>query len=112
MYYSVLQFYGLVACYTIAYEFSNGHYYYMDLFCFIPLSIFLSNNGPNDSLNGNFPHASLIKLDVIIGIVGHLLIGGIGVWSIWALSVRYPESLLIYHSTPKLEIVPDLNIFA
>lgn len=112
LFYSVIQFYGVIACYSSAYEFSNGHYYYMDLFCFLPLSVFLSNNAASDKLNKYFPKASLLNFEVLVGIVGHLFIAGIGMGSLAYIAKYYPENLYVIESTTKFEIVPDNYYFA
>ena len=117
LYYSFLQFYGLIAGYSRAFEFSSGHYYYMDLICFLPLSIFLSSNASADRLNRYFPKSSLLNFEVVTGIVGHLILSGFGMIILTLLVYSYPGNLKVYESTPSLDIeanenyIPDSNSF-
>lgn len=93
LYYSFVQFIALIYAYDHAQEFANGHYYFMDLVVFLPLSIFLCSNGTIERLNKHFPRSSLMKPEVLFEIFGHIGLVGIAYFIFNWLLVANPETL-------------------
>lgn len=93
LYYSFCQFFALLAVYSHAGEFANGHYYYMDMIVFLPLSIFICSNGTIGELNKHFPKSSLMKPEVLFEIFGHIFLVGIAYVIMNHFICIYPEYL-------------------
>lgn len=104
LYYSFVQFFALLMIYDHAGEFSNGHYYYMDLLVFLPLSIFICGNGTIKELNKHFPKSSLMKVEVLFDIFGHIFIVLFASILLNVIITCYPESLEAENITPNFDI--------
>lgn len=112
LYYSLLQFAALLALYNKAFEFCNGHYYYFDLFVFIPLSIFLCNNDSAKSLNKHFPKASLMNFEVLFEIFGQVAIGFIAMIVLVFLIGAHPATLELNQISASTETRAEQNFYA
>jgi cation-transporting ATPase 13A3/4/5 len=115
LYYSFVQFFALMAAYNHAQEFANGHYYFMDLIVFLPLSIFICSNGTNPQLNHHFPKSSLMKREVLFEIFGHITIAGLFFLLIdWVFS-SYPETLhpdeIVHNKEIDAEVQFNVGVF-
>jgi cation-transporting ATPase 13A3/4/5 len=111
IFYSVVQFFGLIACYSHAVEWSNPSYFFMDMFTMIPLSIFLTYGQPNLQLNRKFPKTTLLDFETIAGFGGHILLAFCAVFSFRLVIGHYPERLRFDEMSDQDVIVADNNFF-
>lgn len=111
IFYSIVQFFGLIACYSRAVEWSNPSYYFMDLFTFLPLSIFLTYGRPNPRLNRKFPKTSLLDFETLAGFGGHFLLAFLAVFLFRWTTKFYPELLRYDQMTDDGVIFADEQFF-
>lgn len=95
LYYSVLQFFDILLAYIKAVEYGSIHYFYWDLYCFVPLSFFISYTQAVDKLNSKYPARTLLEPRFIISLFGLLMI---------ALIISIMIDIAVYKSNFFLEI--------
>lgn len=96
VYYSLLQFIDTLFAYSKALEYANMHYFYWDLFVFLPLSIFIAQTEAVPSLNTHYPPTTLLNKKLIVSLFGQVLIGGFFMLIIYRISYRVCTNLEIY----------------
>lgn len=96
LYYSVLQFIDILLAYIRATEYSTIHYFYWDLYSFLPLSFFISYTSAVKELNSKYPARGLINRKFIISLAGHIIISLAVLLIIDATLERNHSYLMIY----------------